>query len=146
MNHCTCTLQSSLYAPLTCTTRQNKNLVNLQCWSTALTHRGSIQKSRRSKNPCYILFFYWSFYVNSWDKVAGSHDKHSVLIRDRFTFFKGKGLRLLYKLVDFYVAEKLISLTHFFSKCKDIAIFPLFGIISVIFSAWFLADDFLYYS
>lgn len=92
------TIQSSLYAPLACTARQNKSLVSLHCWSTAPTHSGSIQKSVRSKNPCYVLFFYWWFYVSSWDKVAGSHDKHSVSIRGRFTFCKAAGLRCLYKL------------------------------------------------
>lgn len=92
------TTQSSLYAPLACTARQNKSLVSLHCWSRALTDRGSIQKSVRSKNPCYVMFFYWWFYVSSWDKVAGSHDKHSVPIRGRFTFCKAAGLRCLYKL------------------------------------------------
>lgn len=91
MNQCTCTIQSSICAPLTCTTSQNKNLVNLHCQSTALTDRDSIQKFVRSKNPCDVMFFYWWFYVNSWDKVAGSHNKHSILIRDRFTFCRGTG-------------------------------------------------------
>lgn len=97
------TIQSSLYAPLSCTTRQNKSLVSLRCWSTALTDRGSIQKSVRSKNPCYVLFFYWWFYGSRWDKVAGSHDKHSISIRGRLTFRKATGLRGLYKLKSAFI-------------------------------------------
>lgn len=54
--------------------------------------------------------------------MAESHEKHSILIRDTFTFRKGTGLRLMQAEDSFYTAEKLISSIHS-SECKDIAIF-----------------------